>query len=1109
MRRLTLILFLTVFVGITSLMAQTKTITGTVTDSEDGSPIPGVSIIVKGTTIGTITDTDGKYSLTVPQDATDLIFSFVGMVTQDVPIQGRAVINVAMTSETLGLEEVVVTAMGITRQKKSLGYAVQDVKGDQLAKVPTENFLNTLNGRVSGVQVTSSSGAVGASSRINIRGNSSLRTNNQPLFVVDGIPVSNATTGATQWGGQDFGNAIADIDPQNIESITVLKGAGAAALYGSRALNGVVLITTKKGKAGKKGIGVNYNFDLGFSNIYILPDYQNKYGQGYMGSEYWYKHGFQQWLIDTYNYDPGNIPDQYTYAEYSAGGPFGIPGFSYYDGNWGGVMDGMDESWGPRLDIGLNLTQFDSPYTLDDDGLPVYEPIPWVSQPDNIRDFFTTGINQTHNLALTGGNDIINGRVAYTYDNVKGTIPNTDLTKNTVNTSVHINLSKRFTVDATASYINNKSDNLPGQGYAVNNVMQSLGSWFGRQVNMEHLKQHWDELNPWGNPYNWNSSYHNNPYWTVYNNTTSRVRNRILGKVLGTWKIADWVNLNFRAGTDYYQERRKHVEHNQSLDYPRGYFWQSKRSNQETNLDIYANIDKTFGEDYRLSALVGANWRQNLYNYTSMTANELTVPNFFDIGNVNGVPVADMYTSTRETNSIYFQVNFSFKDYLFLGVTGRNDWSSTLPENEWSYFYPSGNIGWDFTKTFGIQSNGFSFGKLRGSYAVVGGDADPYSLSNVYVANANSFNGTAQYSFTRTLANANLKPERKKSWEVGLDLRFVNNRIGVDFTYYDSKTTDQIMAIQIPTSSGFGHSWINAGELSNKGTELTFFADIFKNPNGFNWRLTLNWAKNNNQVVSLYGDLESLQLGRSWSGLAVQARPGETYGVIRGKGYVVDEESGAYVVGDDGMPLVTQSNKDLGYVVPDWTGGMVNDFSWRGINLHVLIDGRHGGDFFSVTKMFGLYSGILEQTAQGTIRETGVVAGVNALQQYKFVHEDGSPLNPNLDDENNTDIVDAQSFYENFYGLKEESIIDGSFIKLREISLGYSIPRTFLSRQSVIQSFNIAFYIHNVALLYVDDSNDVKIDPETGYGNSTSQLGFEQYQLPPNRTMGLKLSINF
>ncbi len=1096
MRKFTMMLAFLLFAGLSFAYAQTKTISGTVTSAKDGSAIPGVTVLVKGTTNGTVTDVNGRYSLKVNKGATTLIFSFVGMKTQEVPINGRSVINVVMSNEAISMNEVVVTALGISRQKKSLGYAVQTVKGSSLSEVPKQNVLNALAGRVSGIQVTSSSGAVGASTRITIRGNSSFRSNNQPLFVVDGVPVSNATTGATQWGGVDFGNAIADIDPQNIKSITVLKGASAAALYGSRALNGVVLITTKQGSPRQKGIGITYNFSIGFSNIYILPSYQNKYGQGYYGSEYWWHHLDKKYGVTQ------------TYQQFAQGDVFGA-GFSYYNGDWGGVMDGMDESWGPHLDIGLKLTQFDSPYKLDAQGKPVYTPTPWISQPNNVRDFFVTGIHQTHNVALTGGNQKAYGRIAYTYDDVTGTVPNTGEIKHNFNLSGHIQLVKKLSADANVTYVNNHSDNLPGQGYDVNNVMQSLGSWFGRQVNIHHLKEHWNQLNPWGNPYNWNSSYHNNPYWTVYNNTTSRVRNRMFGNILVKWDMTDWMNLNFRAGTDFYEERRKHVDHNQSQDYPNGHFWQTKIFNQENNLDLFLNIDKHLSKTIRLTGLLGGNFRQDLYNSTSMTANELTVPNFFDISNAKGSPVPTMYTSKRETNSIYAQAELSIKDYLFIGATGRNDWSSTLPKGKWSYFYPSVNASWIFTNTFHLTGKAFTFGKLRASYAIVGGDASPYSLSNVYLANTTAFEGITQYYFTRTLANADLKPERKYSWEVGTNLKFLSNRIGLNFTYYSSYTKNQIMAIQIPTSSGFGHRWINAGELSNKGVEITLYADIFKRANGFNWRVTLNWAKNHNKVVALYGDLQSLQIGRSWSGLSVQARPGETYGVIRGLGYVVDSATGAYVVGSNGMPLTSQSNKNLGYVTPDWTGGISNDFSYKGISLHVLIDGRKGGDLFSVTKMFGLYSGILKQTAQGNIRETGVVAGYNAMQQYKFVHEDGTPLNTNLKDPNNKDIVSAQSFYENYYGLKQESIIDGSFIKLREIALGYTFPQSMLSKQKVVQSLTVSFFVHNAALLYVDKTNDVKIDPETGYGNGNAGVGFEQYQLPPSRTMGFKLSVKF
>lgn len=1101
MRKFTLFLAFLFLVGVNFAFAQTRTISGTVTSSEDGSALPGVSVVVVGTTTGTVTDFNGKYSLPIGPNAKTLRFSFVGMTTQEVAIGASNTMNVVLKPSALAINEVVVTALGVTREKKSLGYSVSDVSGAQINSVPHDNILNALSGRAAGVQVTATSGAVGATARILIRGVSSLRSNNQPLFVVDGVPVSNATVGrldhgSDQYGGVDFGNAISDLDPNDIASMTVLKGASAAALYGSRALNGVVLITTKKGTAKTKGIGVTYSYDVGFSNIYILPDYQNKYGQGYMGSEYYY---------NLYNQEYGT---NLTYQQFAQGDNDWGAGFSYYNGNWGGVMDGMDESWGPRLDIGLNLTQFDSPYTLDASGHPVYTPTPWVSHPNNVRDFFITGINQTHHVSLDAGSQKAYGRISYTYNRNTGVIPNTDLTKHNMSFSGHLQMTKKLSADINFNYVNNHSNNLPGQGYDVNNVMQSLGSWFGRQINMASLKANWNTFNPWGNPYNWNSAYHNNPYWTVYHNTTSRVRNRMFGNVDLKYVLASWVNLNFRIGTDFYQERRKHVEFNQSQDYPNGYFYQTKAFRQETNADLFANFDKNITKDIRLTGLLGGNFRQNLYNYTNMQANELTVPNFFNISNAAGSPVVNMETRDREANSLYGEVNLSYKDYLFLGATGRNDWSSTLPSNNWSYFYPSVNLGFIFSDALNLKSSVFTFGKIRASYAIVGGDADPYALSNVYLASTTAFKGISQYYYTRTLANPELQPERKYSWEVGANLKFFSNRLGIDATYYDSKTKNQIMSIQVPSSSGFEYKWINAGQLSNNGIELTVYGDVFRNENGFSWRITANWAKDNNKVDKLYGDLQSFQIGSSWSGLSVQARPGETYGVIRGLGYVKDDK-GRYVVDASGMPEVTQGSINLGTVSPDWTGGVANDFSYKGLTLHVMIDGRKGGDFFSVTKMFGLYSGLLKQTAQGNIRETGVVAGYNVMQQYTFVHEDGTALNTNLKDPNNKDLIDAESFYENYYGLKQESIIDGSFIKLREITLSYEFPKSLLSKQSIVKNLTVAAYVHNVALLYVDKSNDVRLDPETGYGNGNDQVGFEQYQLPPSRTFGFKLTAKF
>jgi len=1104
MRKFTLMLTFLLFVGMNWANAQTRTIHGTVVSSEDGQGIPGVTVAVKGTTVGTITDLDGKYSLEVKPEYKTLQFSYVGMKTVDIALSSQNEINVTMEPDVMQMDEVVVTALGVSRQKKTLGYAVQDVSGDQLTQAKTDNVLNALSGRVAGVQITSGSGAIGASTRINIRGNSSLRSDNQPLFVVDGVPISNfdSGNGGMQWGGADFGNAISDINPENIESMTVLKGASAAALYGSRALNGVILITTKKGKANNKGIGVTYSYNVGWDKVYILPDYQNKYGQAGYGSEYAYRN---------YLADNGLTEEQYSYQQYTQEHVY-----SYYDGNWGGVNDGWDESWGSRLDIGLKLPQFDSPYTLDDQGNPVYEATPWVSHPDNVKNFFTTGVNQTHNIAVSGGNDKATGRISYIYNDQQGVIPNTDLYKNSVNFTGTYKMTDRFKASANVTYINNYSSNLPGNGYDPNNVMQSIGSWFGRQVNMQSLKDHWMELDAFGKPYTWSYYYHNNPYWTVYKNTSNRNRNRLMGNVNFEYDINDWLNVVLRAGTDFWTEDRKHVIWNMSNEskHQGGNFYEEKRDFQETNVDLYLNIDKSFGKEgiHRITGLVGTNYRNNSYSYNHLGANELTVPNFFDIGNAKGTPVTDMYKSLRTTNSIYAQADYSYKDFLFVGATIRGDWSSTLPKDDWNYWYPSINAGFILTNLLDLNPNGLTFAKLRASWAKVGGDADPYSLYNYYQS-ATPFSGVSLYHYLRQNNNPFLKPEEKNAWELGLDLKFWNGRVGVDFTYYDEKTRNQIMAIDVATSTGFDSRWINAGELENSGVELSAYVDIFKSKN-FSWSVTINWAKNTNMVNELYGELEAYQIGNSWGGLSVEARPGEEYGIIKGYAFKRDD-NGNIIVNSHGLPERTSTLQEIGSVIPDWTGGINNRFSWGNtsgwgkLNLSFLVDGRHGGDIFSVTKMFGLYAGVLEQTAANNVRETGAIAGVNAMTNETFVHEDGSPLNTDLNDPNNTDIVAPSSFYYNAYKLHEWSVIDGSFIKLREVSLGYTLPKRFFENNKVIKGFDVSLYAHNVALLWVDSSNDIKIDPETGFGTANSGVGIEQYQLPASRTIGFKFSVRF
>ncbi|MDO9339922.1 MAG: TonB-dependent receptor plug domain-containing protein, partial [Bacteroidales bacterium] len=518
MKKLFLLIILFVFVSGYTLLAQTKVITGTVTSAVAGEgAIPGVSVSVKGTTIGAITGVNGKYSLTAPQNATTLIFSYIGMKKQEVQIGSRSVIDVVMESDLLGLDEVVVTALGISREKKALGYSVQDLGGENIEKTKVSNIVNAFQGKLSGVQITNSDGGVASGVRVIIRGVNSLSAsgNTQPLFIVDGVPINNTTSETGAYGGRDYGNAAGDINPSDVENISVLKGASAAALYGSRAVNGVILITTKSGKSrvGQTGLGVTLEENVMWETPLVLPKYQNLYGQGSSGDN---------------------------------GGEF-----EYVDGNYGGLNDGVDESWGPRLD-GRLIPQFDSPY---DPETGVRTPTPWIAHPDNIKSFFQTGLKTTTSLAVAGAKQGANFRLSLSNQKIKGIFPNTDLTKNNIALNGELAVTDRITVGGSATYISNKSENIAENGYNGGNPMQSLGQWFGRQVDMQVLKDKWQETDPvTGLPFNWNHSYHNNPYWTLNKNTNSRNRDRMIGNINLGWKLTAWLSFKAMAGTDWYVE---------------------------------------------------------------------------------------------------------------------------------------------------------------------------------------------------------------------------------------------------------------------------------------------------------------------------------------------------------------------------------------------------------------------------------------------------------------------------------------------------------------------------------------------------------------------------
>ena len=1065
MNRLKLLLSLFVLMGCTALMAQTVTIKGTVTSAEDGLPIPSVAVAVRGTTLGTLTDGAGNYSVNVPASAATLTFTFVGMKTVTETISGRTTIDVVMQTDMLGLDEVVVTALGITREKKALGYSVTDVKGDAVSNTRETNIVNALQGLAPGVQITRASSSVGSSSQILIRGIKSFG-DNQPLWVVDGTPISNSSSGAGQYGGVDFGNNAADIDPENIESISILKGANAAALYGSRARNGVVLVTTKKGKSGQ--VRVSLSNSTAFDQVAYLPTYQNMYGQGTGGSEFNY---------DEYVAGGGTL----SYPDYCAENSF-----SYVDGLGGGVFDGYDESWGPRLDDGLLLPQFNSPYNEE---TGEYTPTPWISHPDNVKSFFETGLTMTTSLSLEGGNDVLAGRVNFTNLTERGIIPNTDQNRNQIGLSTTANISPKLQAVVNINYAITSNDNLPGQGYDANNVMQSIGGWFGRQVDMTDLKENWETTMPNGMPYNWNSNYHNNPYWTVYKNTNSRKRERVYGNVSLSYQLTDWLSLMGRYGIDYYNEFRKAITYegsNESLPGNGGFFDQNNRDNKEANADIFLNFQKDFGSKWQLSGNIGANYRRVDYNYSALGTAQLTVPNWFDIANVKGSPTTDMYMSEYESNSIFASANVGFMNQLFLDLTIRNDWSSTLPPANWSYPYWSASLGWIFTETFGLGGDILSYGKLRGSYAKVGSDTSPYQILPVYNSVSPAYNGVTQFDFPSRMSPADLLPEQTASTEFGLEMKFFNNRLGFDVSYFDMVTTDQIMTVNISTSTGFLTKAINAGEIETSGVEVALMGEIVRNSN-FMWSAVLNWTKTQTVVNDLAPGVTSYVLNSSWSPTTIEARPGEPFGQIYGIAYLRDENGNKLV--EDGYYQATSSPVVCGNTQADWIGSLNNLFKYKNLNANILVDVKWGGDIYSVTKWFGDYAGVTEATVKDNLRETGAIA-------------DGIDVNTG---QKNTVAVDPEYFFGDYWGKTEPAVIDGTYIKLREIGISYDIK----VKNSFVKMLNVGLYGRNLALLYRDPSNDIRIDPEAAYGTGTAAVGIEQYTLPPVRTTGFKLRVDF
>ncbi|OFY49058.1 MAG: SusC/RagA family protein [Bacteroidetes bacterium GWF2_41_31] len=1086
MRKITILLAFLFMLGVEYANAQTRTISGKVTSSEDGGGIPGVTVLVKGTQVGTITDLEGSYTLNVTPDHTTLVFQFVGMKTVEVAIGDQNTINVTMEQDVLMMDEVVVTALGISREKKSLGYAVQEVSGDDVSAVKRDNFINSLSGRAAGVQVRSTNN-IGGSSNVIIRGNSSLTQNNQALFVIDGVPVNNSNTNnAGQISGRngyDYGNASSDINPNDIESVTILKGAAAGALYGSRAANGVIMITTKKGSkvtGGKKAFGVtiNSNVTTGFLDKSTFPKYQNQYGAGY-GPYY------------------GDAPYE---------------GFeNVWDVNGDGTIDYTvptyeDASMGQKFDPSFSLYQWDS----YDPASPNYlKKTPWTAGANGPETFFETPISLTNSVAVTGGSDNSTFRLSYTNYDQKGMMPNSSLKKDNILFTGSHDIVKNLTVTASANYISTNGKGRNSTGYS-DNILSSFRQWmqtnvdYGMQKDLYNSTHRNITWNP-NSPFDLAPAYWDNPYWVRGENYETDTRDRIIGFLQADWKITDHFSLMGRAAVDTYselQEERKAVGSGSGEfgvtrpDVTSGYS-RFERSFMETNLDLILSYYNQLNEDFNLNALIGTNVRRTKVDQVyASTDGGLIVPNLYSLSNsINPMQNPEELLTEVGVNGIFASASLGFQNFLFLDATVRRDQSSTLPSDENAYLYPSISGSWLFSNN--LNMDWLQLGKLRLGYAAVGNDAPWGSIKDTYAQNT-TFGGTALFSLPSTKNNKNLKPEFSKSLEAGIELVTMSKRLGLDLSVYKINTVDQIMPVAVSYATGNGFQYFNAGELENKGVEVQLYGTPVQKAN-FRWDISVNWAKNINEVISLKDSIQNLQLAALQGGVSINARVGEPYGTIQGTDYIYT--NGQRTVGANGYYLkTTTSDKILGNINPDFNLGINNKFTYKNWSGSFLIDWQQGGSVFSLDMYYGLATGLYEETVftndlGNPVRDPIADGGGLILDG---VYEDGTP---------NTTRVEGGDYRVFGYSRNPNMafVYDATYIKLREVIISYSIPQKVMAKSSWIHGATFSIVGSNLWIIQKDLPH---ADPEASQSSGNVQ-GWQSGVMPALRNVGFTVNLQF
>ncbi|GAB2601700.1 SusC/RagA family TonB-linked outer membrane protein [Spirosoma areae] len=1038
-----------------SAHAQTRLLTGTISSAEEG-PLPGVNVLLKGTSIGTTTDSKGKFSLSVPGDGAVVTFSSIGFTTEEINVGNRSMLDVSLKSDVRALSEVVVTAFGVKKEVKSLGYGVQEIKGTQLTEARATNVANALSGKVAGLRI-SSNGGPGSGSGIQIRGASSVSGNNQPLIVVDGVPIQ-------QTSEKQFGGGLSEINPDNIREISVLKGPNAAALYGSRAANGVIIVTTKNG-SGTKGIGVEINSNFMVERPWISPNFQNTYGGG---------NGYRTWYNDGWS---GSITDPTEIAQYRG---------AYPNGPLSGT-EGTDESWGAPMDGRLVRHWWSGK-----------EVAPLTPNPNNWNDYWQTGKTFTNTVALSGGNDKGSFRMSASRLTQDGIMYFNDFYRNNFKLNTAYNFTPKLNVSVSAEYVKSGGNR---------------GFQEGQQFIWAHRQTDWTKIRNWrdysavhiqravagkpadNDPPNWQHTFFTNPYFSTEMLPYTNEKDRLVGNVALNYQIMPFLSVMLRSGTDVWTDTRANV-----VNFARvrngnatpGRYSEEVLRRQETNSDLILTFNKALTTDFTANIQAGAIQRTNYYKRNYTYVGELVVDGVYNLSNSNvSQNAVESEIRKSEMNSLFASAEFGWRNSLFLSGTARNDWSSTLPSNARSYFYPSVSASAVLTELLNVQSRVLSFGKVRASWAQVGNDADPYQLAQTF-RSGGSWNGSVPEFYENTkIANATLKPEITTGIELGIDLRFLKGRVGLDLTYYDQTSRNQILAVDISKASGYNQRVLNAGELTNKGVEIVLTGTPVKLANGFTWETTLNYSRNRNKVVELAEGLTTYVLNTR-QGLNSEARVGQPYGTLFGIGF--EHAPDGQMIYSNGLPVVSTNPKVLGNIQPKWTGGWLNSFSYKGITLSALVDAKIGGDFYDEGTGTARWTGQYAETALG--REEGIigkgVVNVGTAEAPQYVA--------------NNVIVPANTLYgyNNPRRYHEAVIFDGSYVKLREATVGYALPASFLAGK-FIRTAKLSVVGRNLLMLF---RNNPHIDPEVDrFGGN--QQGFAYGELPSSRSVGMNLSLGF